>query len=63
MGWTSTGDPYANLGDHTLVFDTKEAAIDFVQRHGWQFTVNTMYWLFYLHFLQKLLRNSLSHFY
>ena len=39
MGWTSTGDPYANLGDHTLSFDTKEAAVDFVQKHGWNFSV------------------------
>ena len=39
MGWTSTGDPYANLGDHTLSFDSKEAAVDFVQKHGWNFSV------------------------
>ena len=43
MGWTSTGDPYANLGDHTLVFDSKEAAIDFVQRHGWEFSVTSRF--------------------
>ncbi|KAK7849244.1 nadh dehydrogenase [ubiquinone] iron-sulfur protein 4 [Quercus suber] len=26
MGWTSTGDPYANVGDAALSFDSEEAA-------------------------------------
>ncbi|GFP78894.1 NADH dehydrogenase [ubiquinone] iron-sulfur protein 4 mitochondrial [Phtheirospermum japonicum] len=39
MGWTSTGDPYANVGDAALGFDSKEAAISFAERHGWDYTV------------------------
>ncbi|KAL8528841.1 hypothetical protein ACS0TY_006336 [Phlomoides rotata] len=39
MGWTSTGDPYANVGDAALSFDSKEAAIEFAERHGWAYTV------------------------
>lgn len=39
MGWTSTGDPYANVGDAGLSFDSKEAAVEFAQRHGWEYTV------------------------
>ncbi|KAL6507453.1 hypothetical protein OROGR_023648 [Orobanche gracilis] len=38
MGWTSTGDPYANVGDAGLSFDSKEAAIAFAGRHGWDYT-------------------------
>lgn len=39
MGWTSTGDPYANVGDSALSFDSQEAAISFAERHGWDYTV------------------------
>ncbi|KAK6125267.1 hypothetical protein DH2020_041011 [Rehmannia glutinosa] len=39
MGWTSTGDPYANVGDSALSFDSQEAAISFAERHGWEYTV------------------------
>ena len=39
MGWTSTGDPYAHVGDSALCFDSEEAAIEFAQRHGWDYTV------------------------
>lgn len=39
MGWTSTGDPYANVGDSALSFDSQEAAIAFAERHGWEYTV------------------------
>ncbi|KAL3813697.1 hypothetical protein ACJIZ3_014965 [Penstemon smallii] len=39
MGWTSTGDPYANVGDAGLSFDSQEAAIAFAERHGWQYSV------------------------
>lgn len=39
MGWTSTGDPYANLGEAGLTFDTEEAARSFAERHGWQYVV------------------------
>eukprot|EP00252_Welwitschia_mirabilis_P000886 TRINITY_DN10880_c0_g1_i1.p1 TRINITY_DN10880_c0_g1~~TRINITY_DN10880_c0_g1_i1.p1 ORF type:complete len:161 (+),score=28.73 TRINITY_DN10880_c0_g1_i1:252-734(+) len=39
MGWTSTGDPYAYVGEAALEFHSKEAAIEFVKKHGWEFTV------------------------
>eukprot|EP00243_Klebsormidium_subtile_P004133 TRINITY_DN17913_c0_g1_i1.p1 TRINITY_DN17913_c0_g1~~TRINITY_DN17913_c0_g1_i1.p1 ORF type:complete len:172 (+),score=16.35 TRINITY_DN17913_c0_g1_i1:197-712(+) len=39
MGWTSTGDPYANVGDAGLVFESREAAIAFATKHGWQYSV------------------------
>lgn len=40
MGWTSTGDPYANVGDSALSFDSEEAAKEFAERHGWHYTVS-----------------------
>ncbi|KDO78909.1 hypothetical protein CISIN_1g029470mg [Citrus sinensis] len=40
MGWTSTGDPYANVGDAGLSFDSKEAAREFAERHGWEYVVS-----------------------
>ncbi|KGN62438.1 NADH dehydrogenase [ubiquinone] iron-sulfur protein 4, mitochondrial [Cucumis sativus] len=39
MGWTSTGDPYANVGDAALSFDSAEAAMRFAEKHGWQYEV------------------------
>ncbi|KAH0908981.1 hypothetical protein HID58_032302 [Brassica napus] len=39
MGWTSTGDPYANVGDSALSFDSEDAAKSFAERHGWDYTV------------------------
>ncbi|KAJ4716692.1 NADH dehydrogenase [ubiquinone] iron-sulfur protein 4, mitochondrial [Melia azedarach] len=39
MGWTSTGDPYANVGDAGLSFDSEEAARSFAERHGWEYVV------------------------
>ncbi|KMZ55972.1 NADH dehydrogenase (Ubiquinone) Fe-S protein 4 [Zostera marina] len=39
MGWTSTGDPYANVGDSALSFDSEEAAKEFANKHGWDYTV------------------------
>lgn len=39
MGWTSTGDPYANVGDSALSFDSEEAAKSFAERHGWNYVV------------------------
>ncbi|KAF3792173.1 NADH dehydrogenase ubiquinone iron-sulfur protein 4 [Nymphaea thermarum] len=41
MGWTSTGDPYANVGDAGLGFDSEEAAKAFAERHGWDYTVKS----------------------
>lgn len=39
MGWTSTGDPYANVGDSALGFDSELAAKSFADRHGWDYVV------------------------
>ncbi|KAK1422064.1 hypothetical protein QVD17_24930 [Tagetes erecta] len=39
MGWTSTGDPYANVGDSALSFSSEEDAKAFAERHGWNYTV------------------------
>ncbi|KAK6923154.1 NADH dehydrogenase ubiquinone Fe-S protein 4, mitochondrial [Dillenia turbinata] len=39
MGWTSTGDPYANVGDSALNFDSEAAAKDFAERHGWDYVI------------------------
>lgn len=39
MGWTSTGDPYANVGDAGLSFDSEEAAKEFAEKHGWEYVV------------------------
>ncbi|KAK4260191.1 hypothetical protein QN277_003337 [Acacia crassicarpa] len=39
MGWTSTGDPYANVGDAALSFDSAEAAKAFAEKHGWDYVI------------------------
>uniref|UniRef100_A9NVA4 NADH dehydrogenase [ubiquinone] iron-sulfur protein 4, mitochondrial n=1 Tax=Picea sitchensis TaxID=3332 RepID=A9NVA4_PICSI len=39
MGWTSTGDPYANVGEAGLYFKSKEAAQSFAEKHGWEYVV------------------------
>ncbi|KAK9748409.1 hypothetical protein RND81_02G055000 [Saponaria officinalis] len=39
MGWTSTGDPYANVGEAGLTFESEEAAKAFAGKHGWQYVV------------------------
>ncbi|KAF7828614.1 NADH dehydrogenase [ubiquinone] iron-sulfur protein 4, mitochondrial-like [Senna tora] len=41
MGWTSTGDPYANVGDSALSFDSEEAAKAFAEKHGWEYVVKS----------------------
>ena len=35
MGWTSTGDPYAHVGDSALDFDSEEAAKEFAERRDY----------------------------
>uniref|UniRef100_A0A4Y7NK09 NADH dehydrogenase [ubiquinone] iron-sulfur protein 4, mitochondrial n=1 Tax=Megafenestra aurita TaxID=2291010 RepID=A0A4Y7NK09_9CRUS len=37
MGWTSTGDPLSNL---QLDFSTKEEAIAFCEKHGYEYSVS-----------------------
>eukprot|EP00244_Chara_vulgaris_P008293 TRINITY_DN320_c0_g1_i9.p1 TRINITY_DN320_c0_g1~~TRINITY_DN320_c0_g1_i9.p1 ORF type:complete len:168 (-),score=26.96 TRINITY_DN320_c0_g1_i9:702-1205(-) len=39
MGWTSTSDPLANVGEAGLSFDSKESATQFAEKHGWEFEV------------------------
>ncbi|KAL5777587.1 hypothetical protein ACOSP7_010513 [Xanthoceras sorbifolium] len=39
MGWTSTGDPYANVGEAGLSFDSEAAAKAFAEKYGWEYTV------------------------
>ncbi|KAJ7543655.1 hypothetical protein O6H91_09G047100 [Diphasiastrum complanatum] len=39
MGWTSTGDPYASVGDAGLSFDSREAAVEFAEKYGWEYSV------------------------
>ncbi|MFS7948960.1 putative NADH:ubiquinone reductase (H(+)-translocating) [Helianthus anomalus] len=39
MGWTSTGDPYANVGEAGLSFNSVEAAKAFAEKHGWEYEV------------------------
>lgn len=46
MGWTSTGDPYANVGDAGLSFDSEEIAKAFAERHGWEYVVSSFFVLF-----------------
>ncbi|KAG0622085.1 hypothetical protein M758_3G071100 [Ceratodon purpureus] len=40
MGWTSTGDPYHSVGEASLNFDSKERAVEFAEKYGWQYTVS-----------------------
>uniref|UniRef100_A0A4Y7M088 NADH dehydrogenase [ubiquinone] iron-sulfur protein 4, mitochondrial n=1 Tax=Ceriodaphnia reticulata TaxID=302197 RepID=A0A4Y7M088_9CRUS len=37
MGWTSSGDPLSNI---QLNFATKEEAIAFCEKHGWEYSVS-----------------------
>ena len=39
MGWTSTADPYENVGRAGMSFDSAEAARAFCEKHGWRYTV------------------------
>ncbi|KAK6245909.1 hypothetical protein SCA6_008999 [Theobroma cacao] len=41
MGWTSTGDPYANVGEAGLEFDSEEAAKAFAEKYGWEYEVKS----------------------
>lgn len=46
MGWTSTSDPLENVGRATLLFHTKEEAIAFCHKHGWEAQVRHALWGF-----------------
>ena len=39
MGWTSTADPYENVGRAGMSFDTAEASRAFCEKHGWRYNV------------------------
>ncbi|KAJ6335285.1 hypothetical protein OIU78_012008 [Salix suchowensis] len=41
MGWTSTGDPYANVGEAGLDFESEEAAKAFAEKHGWEYEASS----------------------
>jgi NADH dehydrogenase (ubiquinone) Fe-S protein 4 len=43
MGWTSTGDPYANVGEAGLTFDSAESAKEFAEKHGWSYVVGPLF--------------------
>ena len=43
MGWTSTGDPYANVGEAELTFDSAESAKAFAEKHGWNYVVGLFF--------------------
>lgn len=43
MGWTSTGDPYANVGEAGLTFDSADSAKAFAEKHGWDYVVSSYY--------------------
>lgn len=61
MGWTSTGDPYANVGDSALGFDSELAAKSFADRHGWDFVVMFLSFFVTIHsftFILKLCNDS-----
>eukprot|EP00742_Colponemidia_sp_Colp-10_P001125 GILJ01001215.1.p2 GENE.GILJ01001215.1~~GILJ01001215.1.p2 ORF type:complete len:215 (-),score=27.26 GILJ01001215.1:286-879(-) len=40
MGWTATEDPLTFSQIDNLYFDTMEAAVDFVNRHGWEYQIS-----------------------
>lgn len=40
MGWTSSADPLENVGRASLFFYTKEEAMAFCDKHGWEHTVD-----------------------
>ncbi|WIA36279.1 hypothetical protein OEZ86_007605 [Tetradesmus obliquus] len=39
MGWTSTADPLENVSRAALQFYTKEEAVEFARKYGWEATV------------------------
>ncbi len=40
IGWTSTADPLENVARASLFFYTKEEAMDFCTKHGWEYSVD-----------------------
>lgn len=43
MGWTSTADPLENVGRSSLLFHTKEEAVAFCRKHGWEAQVRLVF--------------------
>jgi hypothetical protein len=43
MGWTSTGDPYANVSEAGLTFDSAKSAKEFAEKHGWSYVVGPLF--------------------
>ena len=40
MGWTSSADSLESVGRASLFFYTKEQAVDFCKKHGWEYSVD-----------------------
>lgn len=40
IGWTSTADPLENVGRASLFFYTREEAMRFCEKHGWEYSVD-----------------------
>ena len=43
MRWTSSGDHYLSVGEAAVKFDSKETAVEFVEKYGWQYTVSDVH--------------------
>lgn len=41
IGWTSTGDPMEHVARSSLTFDTKETAVAFAEKQGFEAVVRT----------------------
>jgi len=39
MGWTSTADPLSSVGDAAMSFESKEDAVHFAKKYGWEYQV------------------------
>ena len=39
MGWTSSGDALTHQFNSTVNFESKEAAVAFCEKHGWEYEV------------------------
>lgn len=58
MGWTSTGDPYANVGEAGLTFDSADSAKAFAEKHGWDYVVSSYYLSIHSWYLTSGLKNK-----
>ena len=54
MGWTSTGDPYSSVADAAVEFTSKEDAVAFAEKYGWQYSVSGVA-VYTVHLVSRLL--------